>query len=343
MRVAVLAASALLLPPGTAAFAQARETVAITGSSTVFPFSSAVAEVVNRAANADRVRVTSTGTVRGFAEFCQGAGLQFPDVQNASRRITPGEFTVCAENGVNEIMEIPIGFDGIVVAYRKGLRPPNLTLERLWLGLAKEVPQNGRLVPNPYTSWQQVASSLPDWPIQVYGPPPTSGTRDSFAELALLAGCQKASEVRAISDDARRRQVCTTVREDGRWIDAGEDDREIVRRLAEAPPGTFGIFGFSFVEEGRDQIQPAWIEGVEPRSETILSRRYKLARPLYLYVKQPNLDLVPGLREFVAEYVSDRAMGPDGYLVRHGLVPNDMARLRVIQEAVRDRAVMRRP
>ncbi|MBC9175981.1 substrate-binding domain-containing protein [Roseomonas ludipueritiae] len=324
------------------AAAQPRETVLVTGSSTVYPFSSAVAESMAEAAGGQRVKVASTGTVHGFAQFCRGPGLEHPDVQNASRRMTAGEFSLCVRNGVNEIMEVPIGFDGIVVAHRKGLPSPNFSLTQLWLGVAKEVPQNGRMVPNPYTSWRQVSADLPDWPIRVIGPPRTSGTRDSFTELAMMAGCRSAPEVVAISDTAERNRICTTVREDGRWVDAGEDDEAIVRRITTDADGTLGIFGFSFLDAARDRVEGSHIEGVDDTPETIASGRYPLSRPLFLYAKRPNLERIPALKDYLAEYVSDRALGSGGYLAQRGLVPLDAGRLREVQNVVRERTVMNR-
>ncbi|EFH10350.1 substrate-binding domain-containing protein [Pseudoroseomonas cervicalis] len=342
--LALVGTAAAFLGVAASAQAQTREVTQVTGSSTVAPFSRAVAEAVGKAAGGERVRVASTGTVHGFAQFCRSNGLGSPDVQDASRRITSGEFTLCLRNGINEIMEIPIGFDGIVVAHRKGLASPNFTLAQLWLGVAKEVPRDGRLVPNPYTSWRQISPDLPDWPIRVIGPPPTSGTRDSFTELAMMAGCQAAPEVQAIADAAERSRVCTSVREDGRWTDAGEDDQAIVAKIADGADGTLGIFGFSFLEAARDRIEGSMVGGIDDTAETISSGRYPLSRPLFLYVKRPNIDRVPGLKEFLAEYVSDRALGQDGYLARIGLVPPPADRLRAIQDAVRERAVMtRRP
>ncbi|MBL6080783.1 substrate-binding domain-containing protein [Belnapia sp. T18] len=336
--------AAMLAMYGHPAAAQPRETVQVTGSSTVFPFTSAVASSIARAAGGERVQVTSTGTVHGFAQFCRGSNLQHPDVQNASRRMTAGEFSLCVRNGVNEIMEIPIGFDGIVVAHRRGLPSPNFTLAQLWMGMAKEVPQGGRIVPNPFTSWRQISASLPDWPISVIGPPRTSGTRDSFTELAMLAGCRTFPEIQVITDAAERTRLCSTVREDGGWVDGGEDDQAIVRRVTEGRDGTLGVFGFSFLQANRERIEGSSIEGVDDAAETIASGRYPLSRPLFLYVKRPNLERVPGLKEFLAEYVSDGAMGSGGYLLRIGLVPVDSERLLQVRAVVRDRTIMmRRP
>ncbi|ONG56877.1 hypothetical protein BKE38_05180 [Pseudoroseomonas deserti] len=324
--------------------AQPREMALVTGSSTVFPFSRAVAEAVGRAAGGERVQVASTGTVHGFAQFCRGAGLGAPDVQDASRRITAGEFTLCLRNGVNEIMEIPIGFDGIVVAHRRGLPSPDFSLRQLWLGVARQVPQGGRMVANPFFNWRQISPALPDWPIRVIGPPPSSGTRDSFVELVMAASCAAAAEIRALPDAAERARACTALREDGAWIDAGEDDQVTIRRIVEGADGVLGIFGFSFLEAAQDRIEGAAIEGVDDTPETIAEGRYPLSRPLYLYVKRPNLDRVPALRDFLLEYASERALGREGYLARLGLVPPSATRLRMIQDTVRDRIIMlRRP
>jgi phosphate transport system substrate-binding protein len=326
------------------ALAQSREVGRVTGSSTVYPFSRAVADKVGQAAGSERVQVASTGTVHGFAQFCRSNSLSSPDIQDASRRITAGEFSLCLKNGINELMEIPIGFDGIVVAHRKGLPSPNFTLSQLWLGVAKEVPQGGGFVANPYTSWRQISPELPDWPIRVIGPPPTSGTRDSFTELAMMAGCRAAPEVQSLTDSAERTRICSTVREDGRWVDAGEDDQAIVRQIVDGSQGTLGIFGFSFLEAARDRIEGSLVGGVDDTAETIASGRYPLSRPLFLYVKRPNIDRIPALRDFLAEYVSDRAMGQEGYLAQIGLVPLPPLRLRETQDAVRSRAIMtRRP
>lgn len=323
------------------AAAQSRGTVLATGSSTVHPFTAAVAAAVAPRIAAPPV-IRSTGTVHGFNEFCRGAGLRHPDIQSASRRMTQGEFLLCNRNGVHEIMEIPIGHDGIVVTHRHDLPQPNITLAQLWLAVAKEVPRDGRLVANPYRRWREIAADLPDWPIRVIGPPPTSGTRDSFTDLAMLAGCQAVPEIRAIADTAQRRRVCATVREDGLWIDGGEDDEAIVRRVASEEAGTLGIFGYSFLAEHRDSIAAARIGGIAATPEAIAVGAYPLARPLYVYVKRANVRTVPGLAEFLAEYVSDAAMGPAGYLVRRGLVPLDPAQLRRVQAAARDQAVMLR-
>lgn len=334
-------ATASLLALEQPASAQRRDTVLATGSSTVAPFTNAVA--TRLAEGGVRATVRSVGTLGGFAEFCQGLGPRFPDIQNASRRMNAAEFTHCGSRGVQEIMELPIGYDGIVVAHRFGLDSVNFAVADLWRGLAKEVPQGGRMVPNPNRTWRDVASYLPDWPIRVIGPPTTSGTRDSFTELALVAGCQEVPEIRAITNAAQRHRACVTVREDGGWVDGGEDDEAIVRQVVEGERGTLGIFGFSFLEGNRSRIAGARINGINDTRENIASGRYPLSRPLYLYVKPANFELTPGLTAFIAEYVSDRAVGPDGYLVRQGLVPLDPAGLARLRQTVRDRTLLLRP
>ncbi|MBR0684121.1 phosphate ABC transporter substrate-binding protein [Roseomonas eburnea] len=338
----LLLATALTVRPEPAA-AQRRDAVLATGSSTVAPFTNAVADRLAEG-GARRAEVRSVGTVHGFNEFCQGTSLRFADIQDASRRMNFTEFGLCASRGVHEIMELMIGFDGIVVAHRHGLPSPNFTRAQLWLGSAKEIPRDGRLVPNPHRSWRDVSQQLPDWPIRVIGPPPTSGTRDSFTDLVMLAGCQALPEVRAIRDTAQRRRVCTTVREDGGWVDGGEDDEVIVGQVVDGAIGTLGIFGFSFLERNLARIDGATIDGIDDTRENIASGRYPIARPLYIYVKRPNLDLVPGLRAFVQEYVSEAAMGPEGYLIRRGLVGLDDASRARLRQAVADGAIMlRRP
>lgn len=343
MKSGMLAGCLGLALMATNAVAQRRDTIMVTGSSTVAPFTRSVAAALTET-QGPRAEIRSVGTVWGFAEFCQGASLRYADIQNASRRMNLAELTHCASRGVHEIMELQIGYDGIVVAHRHGLPSPNFTRAELWLGLAREVPRDGRMVPNPHATWRDVAPHLPDWPIRVIGPPATSGTRDSFTDLVLLAGCQTFPEIRAITDTAARRRACATVREDGRWVDGGEDDEVIVRQVVEGAPGTLGVFGFSFLDSHRAQIDGAAIEGIDDSRETIASGRYPMSRPLFLYVKRANLDQVPGLGAFLAEYVSDRAMGPEGYLLRAGLVPLEPARLERLRQDIRDQVIMlRRP
>jgi phosphate transport system substrate-binding protein len=321
---------------------QRRETILITGSSTVFPFTNAVAERFVQATGRPKPFIDTTGTVRGYNLFCQGAGLRYPDIANASRRMNATELSLCAARGVHEVIEIPIGYDGMVFAVRKEAVLANLTREQIWRGIAREVPVNGQWVPNPHARWRDVDPRLPDWPIEVLGPPATSGTRDVFVDLALTPGCSAVAEVRAIADAARRRAVCSSVRDDGRWIDAGEDDERIVARLVSAAPGALqGVFGYSFLVAHADRLEALSIEGVDDTPETIADGRYPLARPLFIYVKKPNLRSVPGLQTFIEQYLA--AIAPGEYLARMGLVPLSAARLDAVRSGARGGTIMQRP
>jgi phosphate transport system substrate-binding protein len=296
--------------------ASARDRIQITGSSTVFPFTTAVAERFGQK-NGKTPIVESTGTGGGMKLFCAGVGVQHPDVANASRRITKSEFEECGKNGVQAI-EIKMGFDGIVLANSKASPEIALTREQLYLALAAEIPNaQGQLVPNPNKNWSDVAANLPNKKIEVLGPPPTSGTRDSFNELGLLAGCRVAAARLNIQADSRK---CQQVRSDGAFVEAGENDNIIVQKLV-ANPGSYGVFGYSFLEENQDKIQGAKIDGVDDNVENIQSGKYPMARSMYVYVKKNHIGVVPGLAEFVAEYVAESTFGDDGYLERKGLVP----------------------
>ena len=318
-----------------------RDAIVATGSSTVAPYTIAVGQRFAEATRAPRPRVDQTGTVRGYNLFCQGMGMRYPDVQNASRRMNNVEFNLCVSKGVREIIEVPIGHDGIVLAFRRDSGTMNVTRTQFWRAVAAEVPQGDKWVPNPYSTWRQVDGSLPDWPIQILGPPPTSGTRDSFTDLVLTPGCQAAPEVRAITDAARRKAVCTTVRTDGRWVDAGEDDEKIVARIVSAAPGTVqGAFGYSFLANHAATLGSAAIEGVMGTPEMIASGQYPVSRMLYIYVKEPNVRTVPGLQAFVDAYAAE--LGPDGPLAKIGLVPLDPAALRRTREIVKNHAILLR-
>ena len=347
-RLAVAAAvMATLSMSPTTAMAQKRDTILVTGSSTVNPFTVAVARQFADTGMLAKLggkppKIDSTGTVRGYNLFCQGGGTRYPDIQNASRRMNSLEFSLCVKNGVTEIMEIPIGYDGIVLVSRKDGGVMRLTRAQVWLAIAKEVPKNGTLVPNPHTSWKQIDAGLPDAPIQVLGPPPTSGTRDSFTDLLMIAACQSFDEIRSLKDVARQRAVCTTVRTDGKWTDAGEDDAKIVTQIQAAPAGTMGIFGYSFLQENRERLDGAFLDGFAPTQDNIVAGRYPLARPLFIYAKRRNVAFVAGLEEFLNLYVSPAAMGPDGFLVKHGLVPLEKTRQDRLREAVAVQAVMLR-
>jgi phosphate transport system substrate-binding protein len=299
----------------------ARDQIRVVGSSTVYPFTTAVAEQYGRAGGKTPV-VESTGTGGGLKLFCAGVGADNPDVANASRRIKKSEYEDCSKHGVTDIVEIKIGFDGLSIAHAKGAPDMGLTKKQIFLALAKEVPDaSGKLVANPNKNWSDVDPSLPNKKIEVLGPPPTSGTRDSFVELVMEKGAEGIDSLKALkkSDAKAFEKVWKAVREDGAYVEAGENDNLIVQKLA-ANPDALGIFGYSFVEENLNTIKAVPIDGVTPTYETIASGEYKVARPLFIYVKAQHVDVVPGLKDFVAEYVSEKALGEDGYLVAKGLI-----------------------
>ena len=318
----IFALASLILALGAGA-AQARDQIRIVGSSTVFPFSTTVAERFGKSTDFKTPVVESTGSGGGLKLFCAGVGVQHPDITNSSRRIKASEVTMCAENGVADIVEVKIGYDGIVIANSKKATQYDLTLKDLFLALAKDVPDgNGKLIPNPYTTWNDVNPDLPSTKIEVLGPPPTSGTRDAFVELALEGGCKSFDWIKALkkSDNNRYKAICHTIREDGAYVEAGENDNLIVQKL-EANPDALGIFGFSFLDQNTDKVQGSKIEGVEPEFELIAEGEYPVSRPLYFYVKKAHVGVIPGIAEFLAEFTSDKAVGEDGYLADKGLIP----------------------
>jgi len=308
------------------AFAQAaRDSINIVGSSTVYPFTTTVAEQFGRAGKFKTPKVESTGTGGGLKLFCNGVGPQFPDIANASRRIRPAELQTCAQNGVKDVVEIKVGYDGIVIAENKTGSSLNLTRKDVYLALAKTVPDPANpssLIANPYTTWKDVNKSLPAVKIEVLGPPPTSGTRDSFAELYMEAGCRSFAWLDALrsQDEPRFKRACDTMREDGGYIEAGENDNLIVQKLA-ANPAAVGIFGYSFLEENLDKLKGAVVDGVSPTFESVASGKYPASRPLFIYVKKAHVGVIPGINEFIAEYTSEKALGEDGYLAEKGLIP----------------------
>jgi phosphate transport system substrate-binding protein len=310
---------AVLATVAFAGDALARDQIRIVGSSTVFPFASTVVERFGQKTDHPTPVIESTGSGGGIKLFCAGAGEGTPDITNASRRIEKSEVATCAENGVQEITEVKIGYDGIVLANSRRSEPLDVTIPQLWQALAKEVPIDGEIQPNPHRNWSDIDPSLPDTRIEVYGPPPTSGTRDAWVELVMEAGCQEFEAVTAL-DEARMEEVCATMREDGAFIAAGENDNLIVQRLG-SNPGAFGIFGFSFLDQNYDRIQGAPIAGVEPTFENIASGDYPVSRSLFFYVKNAHVGVVPGIEAYVAEFVSEQAMGETGYLADKGLIP----------------------
>lgn len=301
-----------------------RDRVAVVGSSTLFPFSAAAAEQFSARGRFKTPRVESTGTGGGFAIFCRGLGPGFPDISNASRQIKKGEFETCQKNGVTEVVEIKIGYDGIVIANSKAATPVTLTKQEVYQALAKEIydPSKQAFVSNPYTKWNEINPNLPAIKIDVMGPPPTSGTRDAFAELVMAKGAEQVPEMKALKekDDKEFQRRALTLREDGAWKDSGENDSLIVQALSRSPE-QFGVFGFSSFEENMDRLQAAPLNGVEPSAEAIIDGKYAASRSLYFYVKKANVGVVPGLQEFAMELLSDHAAGLRGYLRGRGMVP----------------------
>jgi len=310
---AATAAAALSLP----AMADARSLRAV-GSSTVYPFAKMAAERVARAnPRLGTPIIESTGTGAGMKLFCAGVGERFPDIENASRRMKASEAKLCAANGVKDVTEIQIGLDGVAIATAKGTQIAGLTQRDLYLALAKT--PFGK--PNKAKTWKDVNGKLPALPIRVYGPPTTSGTRDALGELLLTPPCEANPSMAALkkSDENKFKAICTGIRTDGAYIEAGENDNLIVQKLG-ANPGTLGIFGYSFLEENAATVKGVAINGIQPTYQTISSFKYPGARPLYIYVKNAHVRAIPAIRAFVAEMTKESAIGPKGYMLSGGLV-----------------------
>jgi phosphate transport system substrate-binding protein len=302
--------------------ALARDTINIVGSSTVFPFSTAVAENFGRSGKFKTPKVESTGTGGGIKLFCAGTGVDHPDIANASRAMKASEFETCEKNGVKGITQVRIGFDGIVLAESKSGQKLDLSLKDIFLALAKDVPDaSGTLIPNPNKTWKDVNPDLPATKIEVLGPPPTSGTRDAFAELALEGGCNSFPDLKALkkTDEKKYKAICQAIREDGAYIEAGENDNLIVQKLV-ANPKAVGVFGYSFLEQNADKIRGTKVGGVAPDYKSIADASYPISRSLYFYVKNAHVGTIPGIKDYVAEFTSDKAWGPDGYLADKGLI-----------------------
>ena len=302
-----------------------RDQINVVGSSTVYPFSTVVAENFGNKTGIKVPKIESTGSGGGMKLFCKGLGTGHPDITNASRRIKKNEFNQCKENGI-DVVEIKVGYDGIVIANSKKAKLLNLTKRQIFLALAKQVPEGnkegGSLVNNPNKKWSDIDPNLPNKKIEVLGPPPTSGTRDAFNELAIEGGCKTFPKLKAIKkqDKKKYKAICRAVREDGAFIEAGENDNLIVQKLVENE-NAFGVFGFSFLIENEDKIQGSTVDGKAPTMETIADKSYGVSRPLYFYVKLAHVDVIPGIREFLAEYTSEDSWGPGGYLEERGMIP----------------------
>ena len=304
---------------------QARDQLYVVGSSTVYPFATVVAENFGQKSGMKVPKIESTGSGGGMKLFCKGLGTQHPDITNASRRVKKKEFKKCQENGI-DFVEVKVGYDGIVIANSKKSPVMALTKKQIFLALGKDVPEGnkegGKLIPNPNKKWSDVDPSLPNIAIEVLGPPPTSGTRDAFQELAIEGGCKAFPALKAIKkqDKKKYKSICRAVREDGPFIEAGENDNLIVQKLVENP-NAFGVFGFSFLLENADKIQGSTVNGAAPTMAAIADKSYGISRPLYFYVKSAHLDVIPGMREYVAEFTAPDTWGPGGYLEERGMIP----------------------
>jgi len=336
-----LSVSALALAAMSATTAAARDQISIVGSSTVFPYTQAVAEQFSNNTSSPSPIVESTGTGGGMQIFCGGVGEGHPDLTGASRAMKASEWTKCVENGVTDVSEALIGFDGLSMAIsRANDFEWDLTLEEVYLALGAEVPVNGEWVPNPFKKWSEISDRLPAVDIVVLGPPPTSGTRDAFVELAMHAGCEHADFVKAKKEALEKKEFgkwvvenCSRMRTDGPFIEAGENDNLIVQRL-ESDKNALGIFGYSFLYENLDKLKGVKMNGVEPTIDTIADKSYPVSRPLYFYVKNAHRGVIPGLQEFVEEYMSDDALAPGGYLSERGLVTLSDDRRKTLQDTV---------
>jgi phosphate transport system substrate-binding protein len=370
----LIGAVAVMTAVGSLSSVQAanRDSVSIVGSSTVYPFATVVAERFGRSTAFKAPKIESTGSGGGLKLFCKGVGANTPDITNSSRRIKKSEYDDCQNNGVTEIVEVLVGYDGIAIANSTKSPQLQLSLKDIYLALAKDIPgPDGKLMPNPNKSWKDVKSSLPATKIEVLGPPPTSGTRDAFAELAMAGGAKMIPELKALSGlgadqvgeikesiaklgmpagfydalaEAKGKApkgktvfqtVAFSIREDGAYIEAGENDNLIVQKL-EANPNAVGIFGFSFLEENGDKVQGSSVNGIVPNFDTIADGEYPISRPLYFYVKGAHVGKIPGIQEYTIEFTSNKAMGEEGYLPERGLIPLSDEALKQVQQDVKN-------
>jgi phosphate transport system substrate-binding protein len=320
--IIVLTAVAFLATAGVVIAASARDHINIVGSSTVYPFATVVAEQFGKTTSFKTPKIESTGSGGGLKLFCAGVGVEHPDITNASRRIKKSEYDKCMANGVDGIIEVKIGYDGIVIANAKKVAPMKLTRKDLYLALAKDVPDPSgaeKLVPNPYKTWKDVNSALPATKIEVLGPPPTSGTRDAFLELVMEKGAKGYPFVSAMEKNDFK-AAAHAIREDGAYVEAGENDNLIVQKL-NANPDALGIFGFSFLDQNTDVIQGSFVDGVQPTFDAIADGSYPVSRPLFFYAKKAHMEVIPGMKEYLVEFTSEKTWGPDGYLADKGMIP----------------------
>jgi phosphate transport system substrate-binding protein len=336
MKKLMLSTAVVALAIAGHANAQTRDQIKIVGSSTVFPYTQAVSEEYSNKTGNPAPVVESTGTGGGFKVFCGGVGPDHPDITGASRAIKESELKLCADNGVTEVSEALIGYDGLSIAHARSAPDMDLTEEQIFKALAAELPDgNGGFVPNPNKNWSDIDASLPNIAITVFGPPPTSGTRDAFVELVMHDGCKDLPGMADLqkSNADKWNEVCSRMRQDGPFVEAGENDNLIVQRL-ESDPNAVGIFGYSFLYENSDKLKAVNVNSVEPNFDTIADGSYPVARPLYFYVKNAHRDVIPGMKEFIEEYMSEEALGPDGYLAERGLTPLSDEKRAEVQKAV---------
>ncbi len=322
LRIIPTLATAVALCAAFAGSAEARDQIRIAGSSTVYPFSTTAAEQFGQGGKFKTPIIESTGTGGGFKLFCEGTSLETPDINDASRPITDSEKELCKKNGVTDIAEVIIGYDGIVIANKKGAPALDLTKKQLFMALARDLPgKDGKLAANPNKLWSDIDAKLPKTPIQVYGPPPTSGTRDAFAELVLEKGCGEFPDfAKLYPDEKDRKKACHNIREDGAYVESGEDDNVIIQKLV-SNDQALGIFGYSYYDNSRAKIQAVKVEGVAPEAANVESGKYSVSRSLFVYVKKQHIGQIPGIVEFVQELTSDAALGADGYNTAKGLLP----------------------
>lgn len=325
MSKSALTLTAALLLSSAAAQAASRNYIEIVGSSTVYPFATVVAERFGQSGEFKTPKIESTGSGGGMKLFCAGVGVETPDITNASRRIKKSEFDKCQANGVKDIVEVLIGFDGIAIANSSSAKQLELSRKDLYLALAKDIPNpdgSESFIANPYAKWNEINSELPATKIEVIGPPPTSGTRDAFVELVLEGGCKQYDWVKAIkkADKKSYKARCHSIREDGHYVEAGENDNLIVHKLS-VNPNALGIFGFSFLEQNEDLVQGSKIDGHEPTFDSIADGSYPVSRPLYFYVKKAHMQQIPGLKQYLSEFTDEDTWGDEGYLADKGMIP----------------------
>jgi phosphate transport system substrate-binding protein len=297
-----------------------------------------VAEAFGKASGGKTPKIESVGTGGGFKLFCGGVGVDHPDISNASRAIKESELKTCVDNGVKEIVEVKIGYDGIALANAKAAPEFKVSRKDIFLALAKEVPDPkdpSTLIANPYKTWNEVNAELPANKIEVLGPPPTSGTRDAFLELVMEAGAEKFDSLKALkkSDAKAFAKVFNTIREDGAYIEAGENDNLIIQKL-QSNPNALGIFGFSFLDQNTDTVKGAIIDGKAANFEGIADGSYPVSRPLFFYVKKAHVEVIPGIKGYLAEFTSEKAWGKDGYLADKGLISMPDAERKKVAETV---------